>query len=146
MQRALAIWLQVVASRLIGCRQGIRVELSLGGWQFAFSQNVYTYLLQITHAWYSMFQSQSSIRSMINWVCTKKEHQETRISGKIVGREIFERTWSRTFGDAWAFPRSLSLASCPKRWSLILCLTYFRQGKSGRLSITNLRLKSVDAC
>lgn len=44
----------------------------------------------------------SFIRSMINWVCAKKKHQESRISGKTVGRETFQRTWSRTFGDAWA--------------------------------------------
>lgn len=30
MQRALAIWMQVVQSGLIGCRQGIRMELSSG--------------------------------------------------------------------------------------------------------------------
>lgn len=57
-QRALAIWMQVVQSGLIGCRQGIRMELSSGCWLFTFSKNVYTYLLQIKHAWYSMFQSQ----------------------------------------------------------------------------------------
>lgn len=34
-----------------------------------------------------MFQSQSFIRSMIYWVCRKKKHQESRISGKTVGRE-----------------------------------------------------------
>jgi len=54
----------------------------------------------------------SFIRSMINWVCAKKKHQENRISGKTVGRETFERTWSRTFGDAWAFPR------CPRNFHI----------------------------